>query len=97
MEQDKKLIKSEKEQVKEALTALPEFNVWTVQFHKTHYTVNVKHNKHWLNGVQILFAPNIPVNNYANLTSEQQTRLEKMIEGLNLHYPVKIIGGGPKY
>jgi len=80
MEQDKKLIKSEKEQVKKALTALPEFNVWTVQFRKSYYVVNVKHK--------------LPGNNHENLTSEQQTRLDKMMEDLNLHYPVKIIGGG---
>lgn len=78
-----KAIKAEKVRVKEALTAFTEFNVWTVQFRKTYYTVNVKYKTGLPQGY-----------NYANLTSEQQTRLEGVMEGLALHYPVKIIGRG---
>lgn len=77
-------IKSEKNLVATTLNALPGLRVWTVQFRKDHYTVNVKHN---------IPQPRV-ANPYYNLTNEHQTRLEEIMETLNLSYPVKIIGGG---
>jgi hypothetical protein len=77
------IVKQEKALVKEELTALTEFNIWTVQFRKTYYCVNVKYKTG-------LAHPN----HYANLTAEQQARLEGVIANLNLTYPVKIIGDG---
>lgn len=89
-----KQIKAEKELVKKTLTDLQEFNVWTVQFRKTHYTVNVKYN---IPFVKTAENPYPPANYYRNLTAEQQTRLDDLMKTLGLTYPVKIIGGGDKY
>lgn len=83
VQNDKRLIKSEKKLIEDALKTLPQFRAWCVQFRKTYYIVNVKFRLPVLHG-------------YANLTTEEQNQLDDLMLTLKLSYLVKVIGGGKK-
>jgi hypothetical protein len=66
-----------------------EFKMWTIQFRKNHYTVNIKHK---IPFVRTAEQPFPPAKDCEPLTAEQQAFLEGEVAKLNLSYPVKIIG-----
>lgn len=78
---DKKLIQSEKKMIKDTIDAYPMFRSWTVQFHKTYYTIRVLRDLSY-----------IRVNCFGDLTDDEQERFDGLMKALALHYPVKILG-----
>ena len=82
------IVKNEKRILKQALKDMTEFHANTIQFRKTYYVVSVYFKvPHYITvcGRHV---------SHENMTRGQQNRVEEMIRGLALHYPVKIISDG---